>query len=786
MATNGRLAVSVLTAALASGALLAAVPQTVAAQRANASNARLMTLRPQLGLDQDHGFTLANFHGDNLNQVHAHFQQTYQGVKVWGGQAISHVDAEGTELPLTNALLTNIRINTRPSLEATEALAAAHADLNPQGAFSLDPTVELVIMPTTTTVRRAASRHISDADLNATDVERQVVRYTLAYHVHTELENALDGIRQTDYMINAHTGAIISKWDDLHTSAAVGTGNSQYSGTVSLNTNSVSGGFEMRDMTRGSGGTFGNNIVTNAAHASTSSTATGSIYTNSSNTWGDSSNYISGGSTTNANGQTAAVDAMFGMMTSWDFYKNVLGRNGINGSGQATYSRVHIGTSYDNAFWSDGCFCMTYGDGSSFTVLTSIDVAGHEMTHGVIANSVPGGLTYSGEAGGLNESNSDIFGTMIEYYDLGGGMAAQSTTVPATGGNFTIGEQLNATPLRYMYKPSLDGSSPDVWSSTVGNLDVHYSSGPGNRAFYFLAQGATTSGNTSTTLLPSGMSGVGNDHAARIHYRATTTYYTSNETYAQARAAHISAAKDLYGAGSAEEQAVWNSFHGINVGAAWTSTVPTAPSITGQPANASVQVGTSATFTVTASGSATLAYQWRKNATNISGATSASYTTPATVIGDSGSTFSVVVSNSVGSATSSNATLTVTSTPPPPPGNNEVEPNDSLATANSVTVSGTTMNGKMGSSSDIDYYTCQLGAGRTITATMTPNSSSDYDLYVYNSNGTLIGSSELGTGAVDSVSVKNTGTSTFKRYAKVIYYAGATGAAGTYTLKLTF
>jgi hypothetical protein len=368
---------------------------------------------------------------------------------------------------------------------------------------------------------------------------------------------------------------------------------------------------------------------------------------------------------------------------------------------------------------------------------------------------------------------------MIEYYSRG---AAGATTVPATGGNFNIGEQLSSTPLRYMQKPSLDGSSPDAWSSSLGSLDVHYSSGPSNRMFYFLSQGATTSGNGSTPLLPSGMTGIGNDHAARISFRALATYMTSSTNYAGARTAYINAAKDLYGAGSTAEQAVWNAFHGINVGAAWTSTTPTAPAITGQPANATVGVGATATFTVTATGT-TLAYQWRKNGTNISGATAASYTTPATVIGDSGSTFSVVVSNSLGSVTSSNATLTVTSTPP---GNVEVEPNNSSSAAQNVATSGTTINGKIASSTDVDWYKCTLGAGRTMVTTLTPNSTSDYDLYVYNSNVTQIGSSLKGTGLVDSVSVTNTGTSAFVRYAKVVYYSGATGTAGTYTIKLTF
>src|SRR5574337_1262377 len=177
---------------------------------------------------------------------------------------------------------------------------------------------------------------------------------------------------------------------------------------------------------------------------------------------------------------------------------------------------------------------MTFGDGSSFQTLTSVDVAGHEMSHGVCANNGLGGLNYSGESGGLNESNSDIMGTMVEFYDLGGGEAAGSTTIPATGGNWTIGEQLSSTPLRYMYKPSLDGASPDAWSSSIGSKDVHYSSGPGNRMFYFLSQGATTDSGSDfyTSYLTNGMTGIGNDEATRIHYRALTTYYSPSMSYA--------------------------------------------------------------------------------------------------------------------------------------------------------------------------------------------------------------------------------------------------------------
>src|SRR5947207_1088478 len=96
------------------------------------------------------------------------------------------------------------------------------------------------------------------------------------------------------------------------------------------------------------------------------------------------------------------------------------------------------------------------------------------------------------------------------------------------------------------------------------------------------------------------------------------------------------------------------------------SPAPGAPTITTQPANQTVTAGQTATFAVTATGTAPLSYQWQKNSANISGATSASYTTPATTTSDSGSTFKVVVSNSAGTATSNAATLTVNTAPVTP------------------------------------------------------------------------------------------------------------------------
>jgi len=504
-----------------------------------------------MGLGADHSLAARSSIKDELGQTHTRYDHLYRGVRVWEGDTVAHGVAG--QMSISGESHPNIQVSTTPRLNAADARAISHALLRPQGPYASEPTAELIIYPQMVEQVKANTLRGPGGELNATDIERVAKGYTLAYHVHTALENGTAETRHVDYIVDANTGDILKQWDSLETVTASGTGNTQYSGVKTINTNSVTSGWEMRDVARGM-----NYATYNLNHATS---GTGTIYTDADNTWGDSANYVEGSSTTAANGQTAAADAHFGIGATYDYYKNVLGRNGIDGTGRATYSRVHYSNSYDNAFWDDTCFCMTYGDGSSFTTLTSIDVAGHEMTHGVTANSA--NLTYSGESGGLNESTSDIGGTMVEFYRTVGG-----TTVPNTGGNWTIGEQLSATPLRYMYKPSKDGSSPDAWSSTIGNLDVHYSSGAHNRMFYFLANGSSSTSTSDfySSYLPGGMTGVGNDHAARIGYRALTVYETSSTNYAAARTAYINAATDLYGATSAEVTAVQNAFAAINVG----------------------------------------------------------------------------------------------------------------------------------------------------------------------------------------------------------------------------
>jgi len=633
---------SVLAFTIAGGWLSAQSPEALKARQ------EMLDLRPSLGLDGEHDFQIRSSHKDQFLRTHTLLQQYFQGVKVWGGEVITHTDTHGRKLPLSGELTGTIQLFARPVLTAKEALAVADADLAPKGPYAYEPKVELVVYPVLSEVVKPERAHIAENKRSATDYKRQLVKHVLAYHVHTQLENGTEETLHTDFMVDAHTGAVIQKWDSLQTSAATGSGNSQYSGTVALNTNLNGSSYELSDV-------VGNMPIKtyNLNHGTGS--GTGTLYTDADNTWGDGANYVSGGSTTSANGQTAAVDAHYGIMMTSGFYKNVFSRNGIDGANKATYSRVHYSSSYDNAFWDDSCFCMTYGDGSSFKSLEALDVAGHEMSHGVCASTA--NLTYSGEPGGLNESNSDIFGTFVTFYAYGAGGTgtAVPASIPTTSLHgytpWTIGSQLSSTPLRWMYKPSKDGYSPDAWSSTLKNLDVHYSSGPMNRCMYFLSQGAGTSGDTYTSYLPSGMTGIGNNEAARIWYRALTTYMTSSTNYAAARTACISAAQDLYGAGSAEEQAVWNAFHGINVGSAWSNTL----SVSISPTTATVQPSATYQFTASVSGSTNTAVTW--SVTEAGGGTVSStglYTAPATT-----GTYHVKATSQGDSTVSATATVTV-------------------------------------------------------------------------------------------------------------------------------
>jgi Zn-dependent metalloprotease len=613
---------------LATGALAAAPLHVPDPQRVSRA---LSTARASAGAELVARASLVNPRHSTI--VHA--TQTWQGHRVWGAEAVLHADAAGR----TRIAASSLRASPEPAGSATltqaQAVAIARRAMGLKGA-SFPPKSELVVFPTK---YRGDIKFAWNAGAHQYRLDRanSVIGlaptdpYVWAWEVEIFARNTVDGIRDMKYLVDARTGALLRVDTATQTLAPAnppaldasdvphtGIGYSQYSGVVPLSTTQrADGTFMLVDQTRGSKwnpwlhdffrdangdpildpngnpvSVIGLQTLTET-HEGTGNdfTWTGSYHwfdENPTDTWGDGQQFVMFpyGGETSVNGQTAAVDAHWGMAVTWDFYRNVFGRDGIDDQGTSLVSEVHVvgpfGYYYDNAFWNTFTMGMFYSDGTrntgvdpntggpttpdpaGFDTLTAIDIIGHEMTHGVTAFT--SGLVYDGESGGINESTSDFMGSMVEAYSTR--PAGADSTVPETGTDWLMGAKVGDTALRSMIDPSSDGMSPNWWYSGIEYLDVHYSSGPMNRFFYFLSQGASSDATSHaySPYLPGGMAGVGNDKAARIWYTAMTEWLTPVARYADARVAGIAAATELYGDGSPEVQAVRNAFAAINVG----------------------------------------------------------------------------------------------------------------------------------------------------------------------------------------------------------------------------
>jgi Zn-dependent metalloprotease len=348
-------------------------------------------------------------------------------------------------------------------------------------------------------------------------------------------------------LVDAQSGQVRGQWDGIET--VTGRGNGFYYGNVSLETTTKDGKFVLQDPTRGNSRTWDmNNQQFDSPWAPIA------LLSDEDNKWGN-------GKLTDR--VSVGVDAQFGTAMAWDYFKVTHGRRGVLNSGTGNDSRVHYGIKLTNAFWDGYCSCATYGDGDGKTYgsFAALDVVGHELSHGITMATA--GLNYFGESGGLNEATSDIFGTMVEYF------AQSAKDAP----DYLIGEMVhlpNPTgpkAFRFMYQPSLDGHSPDCYSSKVKDLEnVHHSSGVANHFFYLLAEGSAPAGGPkSPTCNGSSIRGIGRTKAARIWYRALTTYMTSTTDYSGGRKATILAARDLYGAGSPETKTVEAAWSAVSV-----------------------------------------------------------------------------------------------------------------------------------------------------------------------------------------------------------------------------
>ena len=578
--------------AMAATAPTMSPPTTLSPTAKSSVLAQLAAQRQAKGLDADHHYRITAQHpGANGTQV-LRAAHTWKGLRVFGSDSVIVLDRQAKVVSETaserrqnlgtgnanrlGALTASFSV--QPQIKSRAAIAASLATL-PAGATNVvPPRAELLIWPVMRLQRVVGSAAKAEEELNADDVEDVVERYELAWLVRTRLRLGEQPVYH-DTVVSARDGTILDRWSMLQT--VTGVGKSQYNGEVPLSTTLKDGLYHLLDPERGKGGTFGAMAITNANNGSSA----GKVYTNATNTWGDGKQFVEGSATTGPNGQTAAVNAMWGLMNTYDMHKNVLGWQALDGQNTATHIAVHVNRGYDNAYYSDTCRCMFIGDGTFFTNLGAIDVVGHEMGHGI--TDATSSLVYSGESGGLNESSSDIAGEVVEAYARAGG---KGDAIPAGGNDWTLGSEIGrvGAPLRWMIKPSRDGSSVDAWSSTLRRLDVHYSSGPNNRMFYFLAQGSRAEVDHEAyskylVAQPAAMTGIGLERAYRIWFHASTTRFTSSTNYADARAKVIEAAEELYGAGGVEATAVRRAYAAINVGAD-VDEIASSPEPTPEPA----------------------------------------------------------------------------------------------------------------------------------------------------------------------------------------------------------
>lgn len=469
--------------------------------------------------DADAELSLLSAVYDELGQTHVRLEQIHRGVPVLGGQLVTHLDAPDPKRPAggtrtyTNGRIfaEARRVSTRARLTPAAALAAAKQSLKRDAGFEREK-VELVVLP-------EAVRRGGDGGSGA----------TLTYKVELLVNDGREAARHF-YFINARDGGVVWNYDNLKT----GIGHGLYSGTGYIATVSTSFMHMLRDPSRTNSSLCGApGIITSDFLNS------GPCYPllDGDNMWGNSEPF---------NLETSAVDAHRFAAITFDYYLNRHGRNSLDGAGQQMCNRMRSnGAGINNAFW-DGQ-CTNYGQGSQGRHFASVDVVGHEYTHGVTDHVVEGGdLAYQNESGGADESFSDIFGTMIEFYS-------------GRNPDYLIGEDINGA-FRNMANPRSDGVSIDHYDLYFDGMDVHHSSGLQNVAFYLLAESGTHP--WSGVFVKK----IGRDRAAAIYYRALETHVTPTAKFNDIREACEKAASDLYGTGNPIYNAVRRSWYSSGVG----------------------------------------------------------------------------------------------------------------------------------------------------------------------------------------------------------------------------
>ncbi|WJV30260.1 M4 family metallopeptidase [Rossellomorea sp. AcN35-11] len=436
---------------------------------------------------------------DELGFTYLRIQQVYKGTPVYGAVLTAHVNKDGVLTALSGAPFANLdkkqNLKKTKNVSKNDAVSlgekALVSEVGSQPDYEYKPKSESVI-------------YMKDGEAH------------YAYLVNYNFLAPEPG--NWNYFVDAVTGEILWKVNEIHEAKGgagkpgggtttggtdtVGSGKGVLGDTKSLNTYLSSSTYYLQDRTRG-GGVF-------TYDASNRTRLPGSL-------WADGDNLF------NASYDGAAVDAHYYAGQTYDYYLNTHNRNSYDGNGAALKSTVHYGRNYNNAFWNGQQMVYGDGDGTTFIPLSgALDVIAHELTHAVTDTTAD--LIYQNESGAINESMSDIFGTLVEF---------DANNNP----DWEIGEDIytpnkSGDALRSMSDPAKYGD-PDHYSvrytGTQDNGGVHINSGIGNKAAYLLSQGGTHYGVNVT--------GIGTAKTGAIYYRALTQYLTPSSNFSQLRSA---------------------------------------------------------------------------------------------------------------------------------------------------------------------------------------------------------------------------------------------------------
>lgn len=485
-----------------------------------------------LGLNANADLILKKTIHDKLGFIHYRYYQTYRNIPIENSMYIVHAK-NGLLKSLGGSIVTDFdeRMNERfvQKISGAQAVEIAISYVGAKQYAWQDAGMEQSLKEQT---KNTKASYLPKAGLvwyspaNVINPRELRLCYKIDVYARQPLSRAY-------YFVDASTGKVLGKQDELFHSDAVGTANTAYSGTQTIHSDFNGTNYNLRDYTKGDG------VIT--LHGETASL--GNDYASASANW-------------NLTGfNKAALDAHYGVSQTYDFYWQNFSRNSYDNAGTALYSYVNDPSYLDNAFWDGTAMYFNKRSDGVAGGVTGIDVAGHELTHGITQET--SGLNYSYESGAMNESMSDIMGKSVQFW-------SKPTDI-----DWKMSNDMNWI-IRDMSNPNAEGQPDtylgDLWYTGPGdNGGVHYNSGVGNFMFYLLVTGGSGTNDNGAAY---SVTGIGLAKADQIIYRTNEVYLTPTSQYFDWRAASVSAATDLYGAASNEVMQVQNAFHAVGIGSA--------------------------------------------------------------------------------------------------------------------------------------------------------------------------------------------------------------------------